>query len=73
MAVMSAVVTSFMLLVNGSIIWAILSLFASQGYQWAAKPELSQFALFLFPVLLTLVEWKLLDYLRGQIRSQSES
>jgi hypothetical protein len=67
LAFLSASVTGVMLFVNGSLIWAMLSVLGSQGFSWAVKPEVSQFLLFLLPVLLCLAQWKLVDYLRRHI------
>lgn len=67
LALMSACITSLMLFINGSIIWAILSTLAEQGISWAAKTEVTQFLLFALPVALSLIQWKLVDYIRHHV------
>lgn len=69
MALMSAFTTCLMLFVNGSIVWACLTVLAAQGLSWANHPSISQFLLFVLPVLLCLVQWRLIDYVRRQITS----
>ena len=64
LALISASTTSLMLFVNGSLVWAILSVLSSQGFAWAVRPEISQFLLLAIPVGLTLIQWKLIDYVR---------
>lgn len=70
LALASASITGLMLFVNGSFVWAFLSVLASQGHQWAMKPEISQFLLLAVPVGLCLAEWKLIDYVRQHLRQQ---
>lgn len=67
-AMVSALVTCFMLFINGSFVWALLSALANSGPSWASKPELSQFLLFLLPVLMVIAEWIMIDYVRSRMR-----
>ncbi len=69
----SAMLTGVMLVINGSFVWALLSVFTKTGPAWATKPEFSQFILFLFPVLLVVAEWMMIDYLRSRLRQRRES
>ena len=68
MALGSAVLTGFMLFINGSLVLAVLSALARTGPSWASHPELSQFALFLVPVLMVVAEWMMIDYVRTRFR-----
>ena len=72
LALASASMTGLMLFVNGSLIWAMLSVLASQGQQWATRPEISQFLLLALPVGLCMAEWKLIDYVRRHVRHQPQ-
>jgi uncharacterized membrane protein YhdT len=66
----SAAVTCVMLFVNGSLVMAVLSAFAEAGPSWASEPAFSQFTLFLVPVLLVVVEWMMIDYVRTRFKSK---
>ena len=63
-ALLSAAITGFMLFINGSIVWAVLSVLAAQGLPWVTNSEFSQFLLFALPVFMCLLEWKLIDAVR---------
>ena len=67
-AFVSALVTCLMLFINGSFVWAILTALTKSGLTWMSKPEVSQFVLFVFPVLLVIAEWMMIDYVRARIR-----
>ncbi len=67
-AFFSALTTCVMLFINGSLVWAILSAFSRAGFRWASRPESSQFILFLFPVVLCIAEWTMIDYVRSRLR-----
>lgn len=64
----SALVTCGLLFLNGSLVMAILAATEGVGPDWARKPEFSQFLLFLLPVVLAVVEWKMIDYVRTRFR-----
>ena len=66
----SALLTSAMLFINGSLVFALLSAFASGGLSWASKPEVSQFLLFFLPVVLMVLEWKMIDYARSRFQQR---
>ncbi len=67
-AFVSALVTCLMLFINGSFVWAILSALTKSGATWMNKPEVSQFILLVFPVLLVIAEWMMIDYVRSRLR-----
>lgn len=66
-----ALLTCLMLFVNGSLVLAILTALEGQGPRWFRDPRVSQFLLFAVPVLLVVVQWKLIDYLRRKLRRRS--
>jgi hypothetical protein len=69
MSVGSALVTCVLLFVNGSLVLAVLTA-VQAGASWAARPEFSQFMLFLAPVVLTVAEWMIIDFVRSRLRSR---
>ncbi len=69
----SAMLTGAMLFINGAFVWAILSVVTKAGPSWVSKPELSQFVLFVFPVLLVIAEWMMIDYVRSRLGHREES
>lgn len=70
MAFGSAVVTCGLLFINGSFVMALLTAFAASGPSWARKPEVSQFILFSMPVVLVVVQWMMIDYVRRRFRQR---
>ncbi len=71
LALGSALLTCLMLFINGSLVMALLAAFASSGPSWATKPEFSQFVLFLLPVVLVVIQWMMIDYVRTRFRQRS--
>lgn len=71
MALGSAVVTCVLLFVNGSLVLAMLTAFSSSGPSWVRKPEFSQFMLFSMPVVLVVVQWMMIDYVRTRFSQRS--
>ncbi|QDT06100.1 hypothetical protein K227x_45070 [Rubripirellula lacrimiformis] len=60
----SALITSLMLFVNGSLVMAVISAMQRSGPDWANHAQLSQFLLYTLPVVLVVIEWMMIDYLR---------
>jgi len=69
-ATASAVLTGFLLFINGSLMMAVLAALAQSGPAWLAKPAFTQFMLFAMPVLLVFVEWMMIDYIRTRLRQR---
>jgi len=67
----SALLTGFMLFINGSLVMAVLTALARTGPSWTSNPEFSQFVLFLVPVLMVVAEWMMIDYVRTRLRPRS--
>jgi hypothetical protein len=68
----SALVTCLMLFINGTMVFAFLSVFARIGPGWMRDPRFSQFMLFIAPVLLAVVQWMMIDYVRSRFQQDSE-
>lgn len=67
----SAILTCLLLFLNGSLVMALLSAFAATGPSWARKPEFSQFILFLMPVVMVVIQWMMIDYVRTRFQQRS--
>ena len=63
----SALLTCVLLFINGSLVMALLTALSGSGPQWTKNPEFSQFMLFLLPVILVVIQWKSLDYVRSRL------
>ncbi|TWU60390.1 hypothetical protein Poly51_06650 [Rubripirellula tenax] len=70
LAIGSALVTSFMLFINGSLVMALISVVSQAGPEWASNAQLSQFLLFTLPVILVIIEWMMIDYVRTRLRQR---
>tara|TARA_R110002049_G_scaffold2750_2_gene21444 strand:- start:223781 stop:223969 length:189 start_codon:yes stop_codon:yes gene_type:complete len=57
-----------MLFINGSLVLAFLAAFDRFGPEWMHNPKLAQFSLYLVPVLLAVVQWMMIDYVRSRFR-----
>ena len=66
----SALLTCLMLFINGSLVMALLTAFASSGPYWVRKPQFTQFMLFFMPVLLAVIQWMMIDYVRSRFRQR---
>jgi hypothetical protein len=64
----SALLTGFMLFINGSFVLALLSVLSKVGPAWTNRAEFSQFLLFIMPVLLVIAQWMMIDYVRSRLR-----
>lgn len=61
-----------MLFINGSLVLAFLAAFDRIGPDWMRNPSFAQFMLYLVPVLLVVVEWMMIDYVRSRFQQSSE-
>lgn len=64
----SAVVTCCLLVLNGALVMALLAAMAAAGVEWVKNEPASQFVLFSGPICLAIVQWLMIDTLRGIIR-----
>ena len=63
-----AVTTGAMLFVNGSIVLVFVRALAQSGSALASREDVAQFLLLAIPVLMVVVEWKMIDYVWSRIR-----
>ncbi|WP_146393275.1 hypothetical protein [Allorhodopirellula solitaria] len=66
----SAVVTCCLLVLNGALVMAILAAMAAAGVEWVENEQAGQFILFSGPICLTIIQWMMIDTLRGILRRQ---
>lgn len=64
-ALAGAVVTGFLLLINGSFVLVFLHAVAETGPEWFRRKGVLQFALFVLPPLIVVVQWMIWDLVRG--------
>jgi hypothetical protein len=61
----TAVVAALLLLLNGSFALVVLRVMIDSGPAWLERPGPMQFALFVLPLVLLVVEWVAWDIVRG--------
>ncbi len=71
MTVGSALVTCLMLFINGSLVMAILISLVKIGPSWLSNTALMQFLLFSMPVVLVVLQWMMIDYVRTRLSESS--
>ena len=60
----SALFTCLLLYLNGSLVLAVISAVKEPGDTWLNDERVAQCALFLIPVILVVIEWMMIDYVR---------
>ncbi|MGV3484145.1 MAG: hypothetical protein ACO1RT_06995 [Planctomycetaceae bacterium] len=63
-AVGSALLTGFLLFLNGGVVLASLNALSSGGLTFLRNESFSQFVVLIGPVILVIIEWIMIDYLR---------
>lgn len=71
LAYVSALMTALMLLVNGSLVMAVLGSLSRNGLGYFSNPKLQQFLLFTCPVLMAVGQWLMIDYVRTRTSRKS--
>lgn len=64
-ALLSALATGFLLLVNGALVLVLLGSAVSVTPPWLSRDGVLQFLLFLVPLLLVVLEWMIWDFVCG--------
>ena len=59
----SALVTCLLLFLNGSLVMALVQ----PSQPWNTQPGVTQFLLLFLPVLMTLAQWWMIDYVRTRV------
>jgi hypothetical protein len=65
MALIAALVSGWLLLINGSFVLVFLHTVSQDGPEWFRRKGTMQFALFVLPLLMLVAQWMIWDLLRG--------
>ncbi len=65
MALFAALVSGWLLLINGSFVLVFLHTLAEDAPEWFRRKGTMQFALFVLPLLMLVAQWMVWDVLRG--------
>jgi len=63
----SALFTCFLLYLNGSLVLAVISALDQADETWQKNEQVTQCILFLVPIILVVIEWMMIDYLRTRL------
>lgn len=63
----SALLTCLMLFINGSLVMSVVAVLTESGPPWLGNPKFTQFILFALPILLVVLQWKMIDYVRTRV------
>lgn len=63
----SAVVSCILLFLNGGLVMALINVFADRDLPYAQDGRISQFIVLIGPVLLLIVQWMMIDYVRVRV------
>ncbi|WP_164102995.1 hypothetical protein [Candidatus Laterigemmans baculatus] len=67
----STALTCLLLFINGGLVQAAYAMLAPTGPDFLSEPRVTQFVMFVGPVLLVVVEWVMIDYLLARLRRPS--
>ena len=60
----SALFTCFLLYLNGSLVLAVISALSQADETWQKNEQVVQCVLFIVPIILVVIEWMMIDYIR---------
>jgi hypothetical protein len=63
-----ATFTAALLLINGWLVWLAVKTAARSGSPMLARPDVAQLLLFSVPLVMVVVEWKVIDYVCQKFR-----
>jgi hypothetical protein len=63
----SALVSCVLLFLNGGVVMAILNALDDQNWTLFRDDQLSQFWVLIGPVILLIIQWRMIDYLRDHL------
>lgn len=70
MSLGSAVITCCLLVLNGGLVMGGLAAMAATGVDWVKNGQANQFVLFAGPICLAIIQWFMIDTVRGIFRRQ---
>ncbi|MEX0824550.1 MAG: hypothetical protein WD119_00205 [Pirellulaceae bacterium] len=63
----AALITGALLFLNGGLVMALLNAASPEGPKWFRDPRFVQFTLFCAPVILVIIEWMMIDFVRSHL------
>jgi hypothetical protein len=70
---LSATGSCLLLFLNGGVTMAFINLLNESGYTLVRDDRISQFAVLVGPVILLIIQWWMIDYLRVHLRRRQPS
>jgi hypothetical protein len=64
----SAILSCILLFLNGGVAMALINAAQERGYVWVNDDRITQFIVLFSPVLLLVVQWTMIDYLRTHLQ-----
>lgn len=63
----SAIASCVLLFLNGGVVMAILNALDDQNWTLFRDDQLSQFSVLIGPVIMLVIQWRMIDYLRDHL------
>ncbi len=67
----SAILSCILLFLNGGLTMALINAIGERGYTWVGDDRITQFLVLVGPVLLLVIQWSMIDYLRTHLQRRS--
>ncbi len=64
----SAILSCVLLFLNGGVTMALINAISERGYAWVNDDQITQFLVLFGPVLLLIIQWSMIDYLRTHLQ-----
>lgn len=64
----SAMLSCILLFLNGGVMMALINAFGERGYNWVNNDRITQFLVLFGPVVLLIIQWMMIDYLRTHLQ-----
>lgn len=63
----SALVSCLLLFLNGGVVMALINMLDDAGWQIVGDTRFTQFVVLIGPVVLLVIQWMMIDYLRNRL------
>lgn len=67
----SAMLSCILLFLNGGVTMALINAIGERGYNWVNNDRITQFLVLFGPVLLLVMQWTMIDYLRTRLQRRA--
>jgi nicotinamidase-related amidase len=64
----SAMLSCILLFLNGGVMMALINAVGERGYNWVNDDRITQFLVLFGPVVLLVIQWTMIDYLRTHLQ-----